>query len=332
MSIIIGNNQIEMHIANHPYKSFIRKLLCFGEGGSQLRNVGMSIVNNNKTVYDSDYKASTERLSWTAESCNLEMKGRMDGIYFFNSPAYLLPGVPIKIRMRRSHPSFYVLQSEVTKENDYYFEIKDIRMFVPSLQTTPMLNPLLEMCTDKHPAKYPFSLLNMRRFSISKGIITKTFRRIFQNKLPQKLCFGFYSQDAFSGSKTLGPLLAYNLDVRKFIVYINGIAVRIFTQNYSEGIYMQTYKKFLDWMRVEKGSNYFIDYNTFKNGYRFLCVDFLENCSNCENAPILQGEIDCEINLGKSTDTELIMCVFSLSNEEVLIDKTRDVKYYPNVT
>ena len=127
-------------------------------------------------------------------------------------------------------------------------------------------------------------------------------------------------------------MMAYDLDIRKFVCYINGVAVCTFTMNYDENVYLQVYNKFLSWMGVKEGDQYFISYDAFKIGYRYICVDFLENCHKCdESQPITQGYLDVEVNLGKPCDEDIIMCVFSLSNEDVEIDKLRKVKYSPNI-
>ncbi len=331
-TMYVGKNQVELYIANHPFKSFIRQLMDFRVVSSQLRTVGMNIVVDSPE-YKSAYEANVNRRNWTAGSKNLELMGRLKGLDFFNTEAYLLPSTPVKIKFRRSREPFYVITDpDSTEQTKYHFNITDIKLYVPAIQCSSTLQPLLEMATDKFPATYPFSMLDMRRFDLPRNIITKTFRRVFDQRLPRKICVGFYSQDAFAGNTEFAALTTYNLDIRKFTVSINGVAVRSYCMNFNKDMYLETYQKFLNWMNVKADDTYFISYETFKFGYRYMCVDFLENCmQSCESVPIQQGYIDLEITLGNSAPDDLIMCVFSLSSETLEIDKTRSAKFSPTI-
>ena len=140
---------------------------------------------------------------------------------------------------------------------------------------------------------------------------------------------GFFKERAFSGQRDETPQLTNPIDLRHIKLSLNGVAEREMRTNFAESLYVEAYRRFLDWMdAIEK--DYPINYNVFTKGYRYLCFDLMENCPSdapCAEDMLTVGYLDINIHLGAALAENCIMTVFSLVPETLEITKERVARY-----
>jgi hypothetical protein len=110
---------------------------------------------------------------------------------------------------------------------------------------------------------------------------------------------------------------------------LNGVVVRELSANYDNGIYLEAYRRFTDWMKASE-SEYFISFDIFKLGYRYYCFDLMESCPNvdaCAEEMLRQGFLDIQLQLGGGLESEHVMTVFYESPESVEITKERAARH-----
>jgi hypothetical protein len=237
-----------------------------------------------------------------------------------------VPGTPLSVKFRKSRPSFYLTASpELDYPNNYKFVIEKIILKIPCVGIEPAMIPLLGMQTDDNPASYGFNSIDLKQFSIPAGTIVQKYNKVYEGKIPKKIAICFLSQASFGGDILKSPYLTEALDVRNITIFLNGIAVRQVEANFNSDMYVDCYNDFVNWMSP-KCREYYIEYDFFKKGYSFFCIDLFQHCSvnsPCSEEMFRQGYVDIGIQLGAGNGDHGIMCVFGEGVDFVEIDKTR---------
>ena len=339
VTIYVGQNQTEIHSANYALKSFMGQLMNNDVRTPSLRNQGMDIEFRS-VMFDNDWEMGQARMIWTKASKSVEFMGP-SFISFFGTKGYLIPGCPIRVKFRKNRDAYYVVAAPALKDIEYNFVIEKMALCVPALKVNPELAPLLESQTDVAPARYFFDSLELKQWPVPQGTLTRNFKKVFEGLLPSKILIGMYGQADFSGDRTTTPLLTEALDLRQITLYLNGLAVRQLSPAFDEDLYIDAYRKFLDWMN-SSSSSYFIDYNLFKDGYRYFCFDMLENCpeSNpCEvnaGAGVTGGQgqrgyIDIQLDFNTPVNKDCVMAVFYISPDAMDITRQRAASHIHSV-
>ena len=219
---------------------------------------------------------------------------------FTDTEGFMLPACPFRLRFRKNHEAFYVVVGGAEEEKrEYNFVIEKFTLNVLTVNISPALAPLMDLQTDTAPAVYEFNSLDMKIYSIEKGAILRRFSRVYENKLPKKIMVAFYTQNAFSGKKTLSPLLTASADIRQISLSVNGIVLRELNTDFTNDVYTLAYRKFQEWLG-HSNLPAAVSFTLFKHGYRYFAFNLMENCScnDCLDDTISVGTIDINFTLG----------------------------------
>jgi hypothetical protein len=324
----VGHNQAEIYTSNYHYKSYLKQLKdnkFKAAPDRRLQGVHFDLKRDRK----SDYDIGGNRAYYTNDGASVSFSGPTL-IDFFQTDGLLIPGTPLSVRFRKSRPSFYLTASpELANAHDYKFVIEKIILKIPCIIVEPALAPLLEMQTDEKPGSYTFNSIDLKQFSVPAGTIVQKYTKVYEGKIPKKIAICFFSQGSFSGDITKSPYLTQPLDVRIITIYLNGIAVRQIDANFNSGMFVDCYSDFISWMSPES-RDYFIEYEFFKDGYTFFCVDLFQHCSvsnPCSEEMFRQGYVDISIQLGAASREHNVMCVFGEGVDFVEVNKGRSSRH-----
>ena len=325
ISICIGNNQIELYESNHALKAYIRQLFR-NKNGQYVDGRMSGLQFETRKDKQSDFASGVARVQWTQASNEVEFMG-LTLTDFMQTDSYLPPQCPMRIVYRMSPEKFYILTEKANAGTDYYFQINEIYLQIPTVKINPELSIQLESLFDKEPARLSFESINVRQFTLADGLRAKTFNRVFDSKLPQKILVGFYSQDSLVGARDESPLLCELADVTNLKLYVNGIALREHVIDYAGGIYMKTYRSFLDFFGNSE-TDFPVTHTVFPEGCRLYAFDLLNNCNDglCSQELLKSGYIDLEVTFKDKLDKYLVMVVYSLSPDVLDINKKRECR------
>ena len=184
VSVYVGRSQTEIYSGNHAYKAYVRQLMRFDTPTVDMIGEGMNVEILNRSVQGTtDLTAAAARGSLVAKSRQVEFIGKTH-IPFFETAGYLLPECPLRVTYRKNRDAFYVVTDEANKAVEYNFFIDKIGLFVPCINVSPPLVPLLEMQTDQLPASYLYEALDMKQYPLPTATITRKYPRVFEGKLP----------------------------------------------------------------------------------------------------------------------------------------------------
>ena len=249
-TVLLGNSQLELYCSNYHYKSYIRQLVRFKNKSPIQFTNGFNFSFLDRDT-ESAFEAGVFRFNWTGLSKTVEFQSFI-AHDLFTTPGFLLPATPLKITFRRSPPSFYTITLPAQIASDFIFNIEDIRLITPVININSSLVPLLESQTDIHPSCYSFSNLSMKMYSLPAKCLTRTFRRIFENKLPSKLLLGFFNESSYVGTKDEAPFMTADVDLSDVKLAINGVVVSNYKIDFKKGMYMDVYRRYLEFVNATK--------------------------------------------------------------------------------
>ena len=325
ISICIGKNQIEIYESNHALKAYIRQLFR-NKSGKYVDSRLSGFHFETRKADQTDFVSGIARTQWTQNSKEAEFMG-LTLTDFTQTDSYLPPRCPMRIVYRMSPEKFYILTDKDNANLNYRFQINEIFLQVPTVKINPELSLHLESLFDKEPGRLSFESINVRQFTLADGLRAKTFNRVFDSKLPQKILIGFYTQDSLVGARHESPVICELAAVTNMRLYVNGIALREHVVDYENDLYMKTYRTFLDFFGHSE-SDFPVTHAAFPDGYRMYAFDLLNNCNDgmCSQELLQSGYIDLEVTFKEKLEKYLVMVVYSLSPDVLDIDKNRECR------
>ena len=328
VTVLIGHNQQEIQMNNYPHKAYLRQLMSNKTVCPAARGHGFTAENSVQNFDTANQmRYGIRRYGWTSLSKNVDFLGPTF-IDVFQTEGYLMPATPLRITFKRSREEFYLTTDTTNGNVEYLFSIDKIGLYVPTLKVAPYMTPLLEMQTDEVPARYRFDSIDARRFPLPKDTLTHTYSRVYQGKIPSKMAIAFYRQDAFTGSRDRAALITPELDIRRVQMAVNGLVVREHVVNFGEALYMESFRRFTDWMGATT-TDYLVDHRAFYKGVTFFTFDMIENCQSmvCSEESLLTGFVDISLQFGLAVPAEMLMVVFAISPDVLDISKERAARY-----
>lgn len=332
ITLYVGTNQQEIYIPQHPYKAYLKQLkrhTANHEPDCRAQGFNLDLYEE---LDPNEYTSSIRRKHFTSESKQVEFMGPTL-IDFFSTRGYLLPATPLRLKYRKNRDAFYVMTPKTGVNVEYNFCIEKIVLHVPCVNIAPDLTQLLEMQTEEEPACYEYQALDMKQFAVPQGTIIQRFNRVFQGKIPNKIAIAFFKQSSFSGKRDEAPFFTSSMDLTQLTLYVNGVAIREISNNFKANLYLDSYRKFVDWLGYNE-QEFLLSYSMFKEGYSFFCVDLLENCHKdnlCSDDILTQGTLDISIQLGTASDKHCVMAVFAEVPETVEISKERAARHVKSI-
>ena len=326
VTLLLGRNQIEIQHCNYPFKAFVKQLSSYHEKTAEMEMACMTVDSG--YLYDEQISLAKFRYPRIAGSVETEFSDLVL-LDLFNCDSLLVPAFPIKIRFRRSPPSFYTVK-DGKNDKSYTFNIHEMTLKIPCVHVQPDIMELLSTQLDAGVANYYFKGLNMMQFNLNSDTMTGRFR-CFSGKVPSKMLVTFYTQESFLGADTKLPLLTHNLDVQNISLSINSVVVRQFNVNWGEHLYLDVYEKFLEHMGVKQNS-YFIKYDDFKHGYRYYSFCLNEPPEGVSTVPaqaLQQAFMDISFTLRSRPGVPCLMVLYYESPECLAITKDMQARYEP---
>ena len=134
---------------------------------------------------------------------------------------YLLNGMSINIKLWPAQDTF----SLMSDKDNYKIEISQCFLRVKSLKMKPALMIAHADAMKKAVSLYPYTRSDIRNFNMVKGIYSKSFEDIFQNKIPDKMVIGIIKGKSFSGQIGSNPLEFIHANVNYLNLTINSTMV-----------------------------------------------------------------------------------------------------------
>ena len=190
--VVLSMNNVIVEGGNphYPSKATIESIFNFSEDSKRLQLLPMGYSDE-----------VDERRKWVKESKYFELAGalRLD---FFNQPKYIIPGVDIRVLLKRSKDEFALIANalgDVAKNPQV--DIKKATLYVRRVKVAQTVQLGHQIGLLKRNAIYPYTRSETISTSISKGSLSFTKDNLFgQSLLPKFVVVGTVNGSAYNGN------------------------------------------------------------------------------------------------------------------------------------
>jgi len=232
---------------------------------------------------------------------------------------YILPNVPVRIKLKRA-PNKFSLLSPVDTVN-YRIEFVEVTLLVKKHVVSPQITQLHDRQIVSHKALYPYTLNQIKTFSIPTNSINAVVENMFPAaKVPQVIVFGFVEADSYNGKLSRNPYNFEAFDIISLNIVVNqvGYECRTLKLKFND-MYLLAFNALLSGLNAEHKSigingEEYIDGNVL---FAFQLMGYDGNATTEEKV----GNIKLEITFGTATTKQLIGVCLAQSSALMTIDK-----------
>jgi len=265
----------------YPYHSWILKQFTTGAGIKESYLTSELYFKDKKPDdFSQANKSFQSRLNISKNSSSFETIGRISNS-IFELQRYLPGNVVVDVQLTQSMPEFCI--SAQSTETGYYVDLEEAYLYVRRHSIHPTLSQKIQQEFNRGPAYYPFLKNEMKVTHIPKGLTTFVSESMFRGILPEVLCIGLVSHEAFTGAYNKSPFNFRNYNLSKLTVTIDDhpVVYRAIECNYEQ-------------------NQYLMGYNTLKKGAIGSC-----NGNDISIADYLQGNVMYVLDVSPHRASEL---------------------------
>jgi hypothetical protein len=317
--VIVHLNDVKIEGGNslYPFKAVIQNDLNFSRATKKIQLTPAG--------YEPDVQ-TRQKLYCTGDV--FQLTGCLNVDFFQTQPKYLLPGVNLRILLKRNKNQFSLLVSGSALQPQ--IQILDAVLYVRKVQCAAPVLLGHEIGLRHGNARYPFQKTELVTQTIGAGLQSYIRENIFGSFIPKFMVIVFINGQAFNGDYKKDPLEFSHFYLNYLSVFVDGQAIPYrtgYTPNFVENIYTKDY--FISLIQnvehMRRNTSNGISMEEFANGgksyFTFnLTPDFSVNQSQAPKAANMRLEIKFARPLAESINV-LAMGIF-----DSLIQITQDRK------
>ena len=308
-----NNTRIEGGNGNYAHKAIIETLINYNNDTKSTSLTSMGYFFN-----DALRKAAIAKSRKFSMCSSLQLD-------FMDQPKYLIPGVNIHIRIKRSDPKFCL---EAAAKLAPHFKILDAKLLVRRVRVDPSVLSGHTIGLTKQNAVYPIRNKEVVAFSLAKGSSSFYKEQIFgDRRLPNFLLVTFQTAKQFVGDYSEKSSNFKHFNTNSMTLYRNSDYRETYTQDFVNDDYSTTYMQSIvrNFGYLDKSLNCGITMASFKEKYPFftfvLSPDFDLNQSQLPQ----QGNMRLDIKFPAPTDESIYVIIYGQFENEIQITANRTI-------
>ena len=324
IDVYVGDTLVTQSNAFYPWKAGIETLLNFGEEAkkSQLGNI----------MYRKDgsdgYGGQQHRKNYIRASKEFELWGPLHVDFFFQ-PKYLLSNVPMRIKINRSSPEFYMVNNTadpckiIITEATLWIRRVEIASSVELAHAKALMA--------RKNAVYPMHRGEIEVVSVPRYQQTVSKDNIFMSRLPKKLVIAMVPNDVFNGKESANSFYFKHYSLKNLEISVDGenmcgtpLSLDFARQKYMrayDGLFHAFNKSYAD-----SGSD--ITYEDFKERYALFCFDLTaDGCGNnsAHFELMKQGNLRIKLHFEQPLQETITVIIYGEFESILEINNNRDV-------
>lgn len=324
IDVYVGDTLVTQSNGFYPWKAAIETLLNFGRDAkkSQLANIMYS-----KDTSDG-LGGVVKRKNYIRQSKEFELWGPLHVDFFFQ-PKYLLNNVPIRIKINRSAPEFYMINHTaepckiVITEATLWIRRVDIASSVELAHAKALHS--------QKNAIYPMHRGEIEVVSVPRYQQTVTKDNLFMTRLPKKLIIAMVPNDVFNGKESANTFEFKHYNIKTLEVSLDGenVCGTPLNFDFANQKYMRAYDGlFHAFNRSYADTGTDITYEDFRDRYALFCFDLTaDGCGNNTNhfELIKQGNLRLKLHFQRPLEDSITLIVYGEFESILEITHNRDV-------
>ena len=317
IDVYVGDKLITQSNAFYPWKAGIETLLNFG---TEAKKTHLAMIG-----YDEDGKQNKELVK---NSHEFELWGPLH-VDLFNQPKYLISNVPMRVKINRSEPAFYMVNKTgamfgvIITEAVLWVRRVDVAAGVELAHA--------KMLMSGKNALYPIHRGEIEVVSVPQSQQTVTKDNLFMSRLPKKLIVAMVPNDVFNGKTTEDPYKFKHYNLRSLEVSVDGenVGGTPLQLDFANQQYMRAYDgMFHAFNRSYADSGNDITYEDFKKSYPLFCFDLTaDGCGNSGGhfELVKQGNLRLKLHFAQALAETITVIVYGEFESVLEINQNREV-------
>jgi hypothetical protein len=208
VEVELNGRNVTSSNSNYAHRGYLEVLSSYNKGARSTwlkasgwsENVLPPISLTKAEVQEGGLKERTSQFN-TSQTVTIAGALHLD---LFQQNRQLLPNVNLLLTFIRNSNEF-VLQCPSDDSVKYRFEITDLNVFFLQNTLSDSENLRIETQIQATPALYPITRVDIRTFTIAKGVTAFSEDNAFMGQLPTRLILGLVSDAAYTGSYHQSP-------------------------------------------------------------------------------------------------------------------------------
>lgn len=325
----------------YAYRSYIETLLNYGSDAKESHLTSALWYNDTSGQMEAQRCTPNEanpvhknnglqsRLEYCKNNKTVDMIGHLH-CDVFNQDKFLLNGVEMTLRLVRSKNDFCLMQPQAGALSRKIV-IKDISLLVRRVKINPNLLIAHAKTLSHSTAKYPITRVEVKTFTLHRGILGDTLDNVILGQLPKRIILGFVDNRAYNGNKQLNPFNFQHFNVNYLSLYVDGVQIpgKPLQPNYTDGTFITSYHTLYSGSGIHfSNEGNVIKRDEYPNGYCLyafdLTPDLSAHCASHWNL-VKQGCVRIEVNFAEALG-QTVNCILYAEFDNVLeIDSSRQV-------
>ena len=303
----LNNTKIEGGNNTYAHKALIETIINYS-GDSKNTCLGAMGYHKDDAVRKTLYKKDKEM--YLCSSLQLD---------FMDQPKYLIPGINVHIRHKRSESSFALEDSDKLKPK---IILTNAKLMVRRVRVDPAVFAGHTIGLRKQNAVYPIRKKEVVAYALNINSSTFYKEQIFgDQRLPNFLLVTFQSSGQFNGSYAERSSSFKHFDVSNVSLYRNTDYKETYTQNFEENDYACSYMQSIvrNMGYLDKNLNCGISLNEFKSDYPFFTFVLSPDFDINQNQLPQQGNLRLDIKFAKPLPEACYVVIYGLFETEIQI-------------
>ncbi|XP_031789053.1 uncharacterized protein F54H12.2-like [Nasonia vitripennis] len=216
----------------YPYRAYIETLLNYSKSSMESHltsglwyadtpgkwasppNIKRTDVNANIGQCNSQY--------FTQNGKTVDLLGHLH-CEVFNQNKFLLNGVELRLRLVRSKDAFCLM--DFTDDVKFTIRIKEASLIVRRVKISPGVILGHANALTKATAKYPINHVEVKAFTMHRGILGDTLDNVILGQIPKRIIIGFEDNKALNGNRKFNPFNFQHFNINYISLYVDGVQI-----------------------------------------------------------------------------------------------------------
>ena len=332
-SLDIEINGIEVeHESNYAYRAYLETLLNHGTEAKSTHLATSMWYNNIPPKATADYtdhelELAAPLASKIAKRNMIDMIGRIHSD-LFHQIRYLIPGMNIRIQLRRNNSRFVLEKLKNSDTNEYIIDLVKAELLVRRVKVHPTVYTTHHQLLGKgHSVQYPINHVETMFFTVSSGRQDQNITVLQNRQIPKRLLFCLVNHSAKNGSYQTNPFAFhhYNMSSCNLIVDGHPVLNKPLKMSVENGIYMRAYFNLLSVSGkalLNEGTS--ITHEDFVNGKCIIAFDLAPDlCQGDGVHAIKHGTTSLELAFSSPLPHTISVFVYCEFDDLIEINNSR---------
>jgi hypothetical protein len=216
VDVLLNGRLITQSADTYPWKAALETLLNFGKDAKESQLSSIGYVKDEIDASDNNTgKAKRKRTK------EFELIGPLHVDLFFQEK-YLINGVPMRIKLTRTTPSFCL---EADGNDTFKLNISQAILYVRRVKVSPTVEIAHAKAIEKCNALYPMHNTELVIVPVTSGLRTVTKDTLFAGRIPRKLVIAMISSDSYNGTTSSSPFRFVHSNLSRVDITFEGETV-----------------------------------------------------------------------------------------------------------